>query len=455
MPRFDARPARSAGPRRAACARACLFVLPAWLGWTALAGAAGLGTPSFTGIVPLQPPSTPTNITTDTRLQNDGYELRGHFQGRYPGAPQTPGQDVVQGRLQTLFVEGVDLQRGLMGRLGRQAIDSSAIDAAFDGVSAGVDLPGALRLRAASGYPVATNHPGTLDTSRYFYTVSLALHRPHRLWSGRAFALGYRSGPDAGRTRVGGALRYGRPNRWLLGWADYDTVHARLDEGFVFGRWAAAPGSAVSLLFDYRGPEPDPVPRVPLWQRIRSLGVPAFDERTDPALDLGTDGTFRRAMLIGVSRRVSSDLLFRGAFGLSDACQANPAFADTIAPGHEYRYVLDLTRTGALGRSTSMRLQMRLCDAYGPVTSFRVGGHYPTRSGLRLDPALALEVTADSGGNGGRQWTLIPSLGLTYHLSASRRLEARAGGAWSNGPAQGIASIGEGYYLHVAYQAAF
>jgi len=414
-----------------------------------------VGAAPYAGLVALRPPPDPTDVAADQRLLSGEFELRGRFQGRYPGTRAADGSDPVQGRLQTLFLEAVDRRRGIEGRIGRQSIESGAIAAAFDGVSADLSLPGALRLSAASGYPVAADRPGVIDTGRSFYALSAGLEHPHRSWSARVFALEYRSGPSAARTGVGGGVRYGNRRRWLLGWADYDTSRSRLAQGLLFARWAAIPRGAVSLLFDYRGPGAEvSVPRAPLRRRIRLLGAPTFDEGGDPVLDLDDDtGDSIRAVTVGLSRGIGAGLRLRGAFGLADRCTGAPYDAGASAPGREYRYSLGLTRSGARGAAAGVRLRMRLCGAYGAAAALHIGAHYPARDGLRLDPSLDLEVADATRPTPGRLWRLIPALGLIYRLSPARVLEARAGGEWSDAGA-GTAT-GEGYYLHVAYRATF
>lgn len=151
-------------------------------------------------------------------------------------------------RLNSLYLEHSDRNRGYMARLGRQTGNGYGVLGRFDGAFLGYDLTPKWRLNGVAGDAVEFNSP----YNKHFYGASIDLIAPEKSWGGNLFAIEQRTEGKLDRQAVGFEARYFDVKKNYYALLDYDTSFDALNIAMLQVNWLGAAGTNYYLTADRR-----------------------------------------------------------------------------------------------------------------------------------------------------------------------------------------------------------
>jgi tetratricopeptide (TPR) repeat protein len=167
---------------------------------------------------------------------------------RHDLLPDGPGNPL---RVSAAFVELSDRDRGWSGRLGRQSRASGGLLGTFDGCYGAWPLAPHLTVETSIGFPVESSRE-PVQTQRLFEALSIGLGVFDEAWEPGFYFVNQ---SDAGRTdrrAVGMELRYFRPGRVVVGFADYDLHFQELNSLVALASFQAPWRWTVSVDLEHR-----------------------------------------------------------------------------------------------------------------------------------------------------------------------------------------------------------
>jgi hypothetical protein len=141
-----------------------------------------------------------------------------------------------QFRVSSAFVEVAGRDRAWSGRIGRQSRTSGGLLGLFDGVYGSYPVAPHLIVDTAIGFPVESSRRSP-QTDRLFQALSVGFGVIGDAWEPALYVVNQGYGGEVDRQAVGAELRYFRPGRVAIGFADYDLHFQTLNSVVAIGTW--------------------------------------------------------------------------------------------------------------------------------------------------------------------------------------------------------------------------
>jgi tetratricopeptide (TPR) repeat protein len=141
-----------------------------------------------------------------------------------------------QFRVSTAFVEAAGRDRGWSGRIGRQSRTSGGLFGLFDGAFGAYPVAPHFIVEAAAGFPVESSR-SSVATDRLFQALSVGFGVLGDAWEPGLYVVNQGYDGEVDRQAVGAELRYFRPGRVVIGFADYDVHFKELNSAVAIGAW--------------------------------------------------------------------------------------------------------------------------------------------------------------------------------------------------------------------------
>lgn len=371
----------------------------------------------------------------------------------YDLLPDGPGSQV---RVSTAFVELADRDRGWSGRLGRQSHSGGGLLGTFDGAYGTYPLMPHLIVDAAVGFPVErSRNPPNAD--RMFEALSIGFGVFDDAWEPGLYIVNQGYDGEIDRQAVGAELRYFRPGRTLVGFADYDLHFQELNSAVMIGTLALPWRWTVSLDLEHRK---SPV----LTTRNALIGQPA--RSVDDLLDLFSSAEIRQLAIdrsadydiygLTLARPVGEKLqLTLNASSLESGATPPSGGVEGIpSVGRELVLSTQLLASSILRAGDVSILAVRSQTGGSIETaSFGVSSRVPIWADWRFGPQLRIDrrtFTLDET----TQWIYAPSLRLSLQ---KRRLliELEGGGELASRELADSKEDVTRYYVMLGYRYSF
>jgi tetratricopeptide (TPR) repeat protein len=156
-----------------------------------------------------------------------------------------------QFRVSSAFLEVAGRDRAWSGRIGRQTRTSGGLLGLFDGVYGSYPLAPHFIVDAAAGFPVESSRRSP-DTDRLFQALSVGFGVIGDAWEPSVYVVNQGYGGEVDRQAVGAELRYFRPGRVVIGFADYDVHFQTLNSVVAIGAWQLPARWTLNFDFEHR-----------------------------------------------------------------------------------------------------------------------------------------------------------------------------------------------------------
>jgi cell division septation protein DedD len=332
------------------------------------------------------------------------------------------------------FVDVLDNELGLQGRVGRQTRRSDGVLGRFDGVGLRYQWKPDLSLSTSVGIPVdSPRYFG--DSDRFFYAASASVEN---LWDGRvtASAFTHQQTTDgiSDRQAVGGELLYRGGPVSVFSLLDYDASYNVLNSFLVNATWQLDNGWSFSGRVD-AGAEPFLTTRGALsGQAVSSVETLLLTYTEGQVRRLARDRTTQATTVsLGLSAPLGErlDLSLDASMRQADASVASGGVAARPDTGNEIYFNATMAGTSFFQDNDLLLVSVRFDSLQSRDTArFMVDARLPLSRSLRLSPKLTVthhEYTTSAE----TQTIVTPSLRLMLRWHALL-FDFEAGGRWSN-----------------------
>ena len=411
------------------------------------------------------------NFYVNGRYRNDRFDVRGKFDGRY--RENFIEEQNRQFRISNMYVDFQDRLSGIMTRFGRQTRSTGGVLGRFDGGVFGYRFSPKWQAVAVGGMPVQPFRSTSVDTSNWFYGLSLEVGPFDDLWAGNVFFIDQftkgLSVPD--RRAVGGELRYQHSIHPVYSQVDYDVFVNELNIAQVQGSWNFEGGAIIQANFDYR--------RVPIastsgtWDLLRygtpgSVNEMLFQQVLNDAvlqrlarLNSSVMKTFTLGGIFPISQKYqfNADIMASDLSGSNDFAKyiqdvIYPQFGPFISqstlgywyPGYfsgvgvqssglQMSYTAQLIGNSLLAEGDVWTLGSRYVDNNGlqNIYSLFLDSSYPVTQSVRLSPRMRLDYF--DGGRGQQALDSLrirPAMRMNYRVMKALNVELEGGFEWLN-----------------------
>ena len=291
-------------------------------------------------------------------------------------------------RLDAAYVDYRGLDNPYSLRLGRQTGTSGGIFGRFDGGIAGYKFAKNWRVNAAAGSPVDYG----LDSTRYFYGLSLDAENIFDNWSGNVYGMRQMVDGIPDREAFGGEVRYFKNGNSLYSMVDYDTLFKTVNAATIQGTVVTKGQTTYTALFDQRKAPPLSTTNAVFGQPVTSIDAlrRTFTEDQLHQMALAVTAEVKQ-VLVSVTTPVSTSWQLGADYRLTN-----------VGPLPAYN---DIPATPGTGNITSYSVQAIGSNLYSTrdINVFSVT--------WLESPTFHGESVAYSNLTGlGAKWTLEPSL---------------------------------------------
>jgi len=331
------------------------------------------------------------------------------------------------------FVDVLDHELGIQGRVGRQTRRTDGVLGRFDGLGLRYQWKPDIFLSASTGIPLdSPRYFG--DSDRFFYAASASVEN---LWDGRitASAFTHQQSTDgiSDRQAVGGELLYRGESTSVFSLLDYDASYNVLNTFLVNATWQLENGWSFSGRVDI-GAEPFLTTRSALsGQAASSIEVLLETYSEGQIRRLARDRvtqatTFSAGLSAPLGERL--DLSLDASLRQADASVGSGGVVARPDTGNEVFFNATVAATSFFQDNDLLLVSLRF-DALRSRDSarFMVDSRLPLTRSLRLSPRLI--VTHHETTQNSTQTIVTPSLRLMLRVGAAL-FDVEAGGRWSN-----------------------
>lgn len=354
------------------------------------------------------------------------------------------------GTLSVLYLEAYDAEQRYYGRIGRQNRSTGGVLGRFDGLLASTRLTPTFKLEGVAGAPVDSPKEVGIDSSRYFYGVSLVFGRFANAFDGDIYVIEQRAAGMIDRQAVGLELRYVEKGRSVFTAIDYDVHFGEMNYALVNGSWSYGEGGTISFAADYRHSPLLFTSNALLGQTVFNLddlrGLYTDAEIQTLAIDRSAES---RSVTLGVSQPISPKLSvnFDATASEVDATPASGGVPATVASGTEYYYSAQLIGSGLFKEGDIGILGLRYADtASADRWVIDINTRYPWSRELRLNPRLRLSYR-ESKTSDETQVSVRPSIRVNYNRRGKLQYEFEFGGEWLRIESALARDTTSGYFL--------
>jgi len=405
-----------------------------------------------------------TDVDALVRRRGFDFDITGRVNAGYAKdlLPDGPGDRV---RVSSAFVELASRDRGWATRFGRQSRTAGGVLGVFDGIYGNYQFLPHLSLDAAVGLPVESTRAG-VQSERMFEALSLGFGVFDDAWEPGVYVVNQTYNGQTDRQAVGAELRYFRPGRVLVGFADYDVYFQELNSAVLIGTLQLPARWTVNVDLERRN-----TPVLTTRNALIGQPVPTLDEllglfsedqvrqlaidRTSPTEVYGL--TLSRPFAERLQLTLNAASILTGATPPSGGVEGMPATGRELVLSAQL-LAASLMRTGDV---TVLGLRQQTGGNI-ETASLGVSSRIPLWGDWRINPQVRADrrlYTLDDT----TQWVYVPSLRISLqkrHLLleleggaefASRELATATATATATTTQEDITR----YYLSVGYRWAF
>lgn len=400
--------------------------------------------------------SLASDLDISARKRSADYDVRTRFTGGYlhDFLDNGSGNDST---VSSLYLDARDKQHGLSMRVGRQSRSTGGVLGRFDGLLLGASLSEKVSVHGVGGAPVESSRDGFED-SRYFYGLSLDIEGFAKGWDTNLFVIEQQVDDIIDRRAVGGELRYFQPNRSFFSLVDYDILYNELNIAQFLGNWTTEDRTTFNLTLDYRNSPVLTTNNALIGQTAATIEDLLNTYTESEIRDIALDRTAASKLAtLGASRPLNDKFQLSGDITLSNFSDtdASAGVLATEGTGNEYFYNFQLIGSNLIKSGDIAIIGLRYIDANTTdTTSLSLNTRYPVTNDLRINPKFRVDFRKNQTDDT-EQFIYRPSARVSWRVKRRLRLEAEAGGEWSDQEIVTGSTASRSYFINLGYRADF
>lgn len=399
-----------------------------------------------------------SNIDLNVRSRSQKYHIRSQFVGGYDLDLKSDG-DRSEGSVNTLVLEGKDIERGFLARMGRQFQSTGGVFGRFDGGWLSYEISPEVQVNGVIGFPVQFTTSDPVRTDKSFYGLNFDLGTFAEFWNFNVYGIHQQADSFTDRQALGGEVRYFDPQKSFLGLIDYDVSHAELNLLILSGDYVYPKKTRWHLGLDYR--------KSPLLTTSNALQGQAgakdlsglmtvFSE--DEVRKLASDRTAtNKSLIFSVTQELSERFQLNGEFSVSEL-SGTPASGGVEAipsTGAEFFYSTQLISNNLFVDQDIVILGLRYSDLQnGDSYSGDLNMRFQITRNLRINPRVRLSYRKNKRNKGDRV-NVRPLVRLDYRWKKWMRFELEAGREWVSETVLGDSLQSRNYFLTIGARVFF
>ena len=374
-----------------------------------------------------------SDLNVNTRMRSDHYDIRSMFIGGYDKDFLDETDD--NSRLSAFYIDALDRERHLSGRIGRQSGSRGGVLGRFDGGLLSYQPFSPLTVNAVSGFPVQSSSIMSIESDKHFNGLSLELGPLADHWNFNTFIIDQKVNGITDRQALGGEVRYFDPYRSFFSLMDYDISYQALNILIATGNWTLPDKTTLTMSLDSRkSPILTTSNALQGQEGVESIAdlLKTFSEDEVRALAEDRTATLRTYTL-GLSRPLHEKLLISGDATLSKMSSTKASGGVEAVPGTgtESRYSIQLIGSSLIKEGDIAIIGMSYADAStSNTTSMNLNTRYPLGREWRINPRFRVDYRQNKENND-EQLKIRPSFRTEYRFKKRYHFELEAGYEWA------------------------
>jgi tetratricopeptide (TPR) repeat protein len=335
--------------------------------------------------------------------------------------------------------------------IGRQTRNTNGVLGRFDGVVVSYQVTPLFGVTALAGSPVEFRSDSPFKDDRFFYGGSVNFNRYFGL-DASVYAIEQMDRSIIDRQAVGTELRYNDPVKSAFLTVDYDTHFNELDAAIFTGTWTLPDKSVLRAGADYRK-----APYLTTWNALQGQPygtlydlLKAYTQSDLQQMAMDRTATYQSSTL-GYSRPLTDNLQLNLDFTQAhiDGTIASYNVNGTPDMGDEFYYSAQLVGTSLFTPNDLYTAAFRYSDLKDSHNyAVDLSTRYNVSETFRIQPRF---VGGETEGKTTpyREYTVLPSLLLTYAWTKDLNFELEVGERWT-WRTQGTTTTSESEFLITA-----
>ncbi|WP_256996512.1 hypothetical protein [Methylococcus capsulatus] len=406
-----------------------------------------------------------TVLDFTSRLRTERFDIRTQFDARYrQNFLKVVYDENNQFRVANAFVDFVDKETRISGRIGRQSRSSGGAMGRFDGGVLSYRFAPQWQATVIGGFPVLPYRSTAPNTNTSFEGASLEFGPFADYWAGNVFFINQTVDGLLGRRAIGGEGRYQHPVHPVFTLFDYDVHFNALNTAQVVTNWNFENGAILTLTADYR--------KTPYLSTSNALigwgsgygpgtgyGVDSVSDilRYQDTIDLKTlaadnTPTFKYLSLSAITP-ITPDTQINADITVSNlsATKGSPWVSAYQGSGTQVSYFGQIITNRLLTDDDVWNFGLRyMTQQIDDILSGFVDAHYPVTPDIRIDPRLRIDYF--TGFDGPDVWRVRPGTRFNYRVVDGLYFELEGGFEYMTKPLALNERDTKGYYVNVGYR---
>lgn len=406
-----------------------------------------------------------TVLDFTSRLRTERFDIRTQFDARYrQNFLKVVYDENNQFRVANAFVDFVDKETRISGRIGRQSRSSGGAMGRFDGGVLSYRFAPQWQATVIGGFPVLPYRSTAPNTNTSFEGASLEFGPFADYWAGNVFFINQTVDGLLGRRAVGGEGRYQHPVHPVFTLFDYDVHFNALNTAQVVTNWNFDTGAILTLTADYR--------KTPYLSTSNALigwgsgygpgtgyGADSVSDilRYQNTIDLKTlaednTPTFKYLSISGITP-ITPDTQINADITVSNlsATKGSPWVSAYQGSGTQVSYFGQVITHRLVTDNDVWNFGLRyMTQQIDDILSGFVDAHYPVTPDIRIDPRLRVDYF--TGFDGPDVWRVRPGTRFNYRVVDGLYFELEGGFEYMTKPLVLNERDTKGYYVNVGYR---
>ncbi|HEY9051974.1 MAG TPA: outer membrane protein assembly factor BamD [Gammaproteobacteria bacterium] len=393
-----------------------------------------------------------TLLNVNGRRRSTDYDIRTRFTGGHT-YDLIDENDSNKAPINELYVDVLDVQNNLNGRLGRQSSSKGGVLGRFDGLDAGYQISDWLKLNMTTGYHVDSVYESA-NTDTFFRGVRFDFGTFFNAWDFSLYYIKQDEGDIVGREAVGTEFRYFHPRASLFGLIDHDILFDVTNTILLNGSWTVTNETTLNATIDIRQ-SPILTARSALQgQTFTSINEMLGSFTEDEILQIAQDRTAEvKTYIIGVSHLLSDTYTINvdvTATSIS-ATEASAGIDALPESGPDYFINTQLVGASIFKQNDTSIVGLNFSDtSTTSSTSLQWNYRIPVTQNLRMNPRIS--VTQRDNNDGSSQNILGLAYKMDYRWKRNTSFEFEVGSESSDKTLVAGDEKNQVYFLNLGYQ---
>jgi len=373
--------------------------------------------------------SVSSDLDITYRRRTADYDMHAVFIGGY----EYDFLNDSEGRISRMYVDILDRNRHISGRVGRQWYSTGGVLGRFDGALLSYSRIPRVKFNFVTGFPADSSTITSINTDKNFFGLNVDLGTFRKHWDFNVYAINQRVDGITDRRAVGGEARYNYRHGSYFSLLDYDTSYGKLNTFLFVGNWLLPKKRTINFSMDFRRSPSLSTSNALIGQTVSSISELLNTMSEDDVRALALDRTASSwSATLGGTSPLNEKFQISGTFTVSEltGTEASGGVAKVPGTGPEYFYSLQLIANNLVLKNDLVIAGVRYSDTHASnTTTLSLNGRYTYKRVWRINPRMIFDYSKNNL-SVGSQIRIRPSLRTEYLWKKRLHLEFEGGLEW-------------------------